>query len=193
MTRTFVALLIPDAWIAYLRDVARALQAKSSGFSWVKPENVHLTVRFLGDLDDSGVARARESVRRSAAGLSAPVSRLGRLGAFPRMDRPRVLWVGLSQGEKEVEAVAAQVNVGLERDGFGPLDKPFRAHLTVARARDRVVAPHETAASLELGELLGQPPPASPLGRLAVMKSELHPSGARYNVLEELRLPEPAP
>lgn len=190
MTRTFVALLIPDAWIAYLRDVARALQAKTSGFSWVKPENVHLTVRFLGDLDDSGVARARESVRASAAGLSAPISRLGRLGAFPRMDRPRVLWVGLSQGEREVEAVAHQVNVGLERDGFGPLDKPFRAHLTVARARDRAVGPDETAAS---PELLGEPPPASPLGRLAVMKSELHPSGARYNVLEELRLPEPAP
>ncbi len=186
MTRTFVALLIPDAWIAYLRDVARALQAKTSGFSWVKPENIHLTVRFLGDLDDAGVTRVRESVRRSAGGLSAPMARLGRLGAFPRMDRPRVLWVGLSQGEKEVEAIAARVNGGLERDGFGPIDKPFRAHLTVARARDRASAPDESAA-------LPEPPPASPLDRLAVMKSELHPSGARYNALEELRLPEPAP
>jgi 2'-5' RNA ligase len=186
VTRTFVALLIPDAWIAYLRDVARALRAKTSGFSWVKPENVHLTVRFLGDLDDLGVARARESVRRSAAGLSAPLARLGRLGAFPRMERPRVLWVGLSQGEREAEAVAARINAGLDRDGFGPLDKPFRAHLTVARARDRAVGPDESVS-------LPEPPPASPLGRLAVMKSELHPSGARYNVLEELRLPEPAP
>jgi 2'-5' RNA ligase len=190
VTRTFIALLIPDAWIAYLRDVARALQARTSGFSWVKPENIHLTVRFLGDLDDSGVARARESVRRSAAGLSAPMARLGRLGAFPRMDRPRVLWLGLSRGEKEVGAIAAQVNGGLERDGFGPLDKPFRAHLTVARARDQAVGPDESAASTDA---LPEPPPASPLERLAVMKSELHPSGARYNVLEELRLPEPAP
>lgn len=186
MTRTFVALLIPDPWIAYLRDVARALEPKTSGFSWVKPENVHLTVRFLGDLDDAGVARARESVRGSAAGLSAPIARLGRLGAFPRMDKPRVLWVGLSQGEKEVEAVADRVNRGLERDGFGRSDKPFRAHLTLARARDRALGPGEAAT-------LPEPPPASPIQRLAVMKSELHPSGARYNALEELRLPEPAP
>jgi len=188
VTRTFVALLIPDPWVAYLTEVARALKATTPGFSWVKPENVHVTVRFLGDLDDAGVARARESVRRSAAGLSAPVARPGRLGAFPRMDRPRVLWVGLSKGEKEVEAVADAVNQGLERDGFGRPDKPFRAHLTLARAKDGARGLDEAAAAS-----LAQPPPTEPLRRLAVMKSDLHPSGARYNVLEELRLLEPVP
>jgi 2'-5' RNA ligase len=102
------------------------------------------------------------------------------------MDRPRVLWVGLSRGEKEVVAVAAAVNLGLERDGFGPLDKPFRAHLTLARARDGARGLDEAA-----GASLAEPPPPEALHRLAVMKSDLHPSGARYNVLEELRLLEP--
>jgi len=187
VTRTFVAILVSEAWMAYLARVARELKEATDGFSWVKPENVHVTVRFLGDLEDDGVARARESVRRSASPLRAPVARLGRLGAFPSPDRPRVVWVGLSQGEEEVKAIAKAVDRGLERDGFGRSDKPSRAHLTVARARDGARGFDDLARVA-----LPDAPPAEPLRRVTVMKSELHPSGARYNALEEVRLLDPA-
>jgi len=184
--RTFVALLIPESWTEYLRAVARDLATGTSGMSWVKPENVHITVRFLGDLGDDGVRRVRESVRRSAAPLHAPIARLGKLGAFPRPERPRVIWVGLAEGEERVNAVAAAVERGLRDDGFGRSDKPFRAHLTLARVREGA-----TGVGQVLGAKLSEPPPAEPLPRLSVMKSELHPSGARYNVFEEIRLSEP--
>ncbi|MGE5178881.1 MAG: RNA 2',3'-cyclic phosphodiesterase [Bacteroidota bacterium] len=185
-TRTFVALLIPDDWIAWVREVAGGMKPRSSGLSWVKPENAHFTVRFLGNLDDAELQRVRDSVRRSGAPLVAPLARLGRLGAFPRPERPRVLWVGLAQGGAETEAVATAVNEALEADGFGPLDKPFRPHLTLARAREgaRGVADLVRAP-------LPEAPPAGRLQHLAVMKSELHPSGAMYNVLEEIRLLSP--
>jgi 2'-5' RNA ligase len=186
MNRTFIAILIPEVWTEYLAAVARELARGATGLSWVKPENVHVTVRFLGDLDDAGVARVRASVRRSAAPLRAPVARLGRLGAFPRPERPRVVWVGLSEGEEGMKAVAAAVDRGLEEDGFGRAEKPFRAHLTLARVR-------EGAKGVPLlSTPLPEPPPAEPLRRLAVMKSDLHPSGARYNAFEEIRLPDPA-
>jgi len=184
--RTFVALLIPESWTEYLRAVARDLAAGTSGMSWVKPENVHITVRFLGDLGDDGVRRVRESVRRSAAPFQAPVARLGKLGAFPRPERPRVIWVGLAEGDEGVNALAAAVERGLRDDGFGRSDKPFRAHLTLARVRDGA-----SGVGQVLGAKLLESPPAEPLPRLSVMKSELHPSGARYNVFEEIRLPEP--
>lgn len=186
MTRTFIALLIPDSWIAYVRGLGQDLAGRSAGLSWVKPENAHFTVRFLGDLDDEQLVRVRDSVRRSGTGLAAPVARLGRLGAFPRPERPRVLWVGLAQGGAETEALATAVNDGLERDGFGFPDKPFRAHLTLARAR-------EGARGVEtlMRASLSEPPEAEPLHRLAVMKSQLHKSGAMYNVLEEIRLQSP--
>jgi len=187
MTRTFVALLIPESWIEYVRLVARTLEPRSAGLSWVKSENAHFTVRFLGDLDDEQLQRVRDSVRRSATGLVAPVARLGRLGAFPRPERPRVLWVGLTQGGTEADAVATAVNDGLERDGFGFPDKPFRAHLTLARAREGA----RGVADL-LRASLPAPPPAEPLPRLTVMKSELRRTGAMYNVLEEIRLPSPS-
>ncbi len=169
--RTFIAILIPESWTEYLAAVARDLARGTTGLSWVKPENVHVTVRFLGDLGDDGVRRVRESVRRSAAPFRAPVARLGKLG----------------EGEEAVNAVAAAVEHGLRDDGFGRSDKPFRAHLTLARVRDGA-----TGVGPILTAKLPEPPPAEPIRRLAVMKSELHPSGARYNVFEELRLPEPA-
>lgn len=185
--RTFVAILIPDSWTEYLAAVASDLARGTTGLSWVKPENVHVTVRFLGDLGDDGVRRVSESMRRSAAPLRAPVARLGKLGAFPRPERPRVVWAGLSEGEEAVNAVAAAVERGLRDDGFGRSDKPFRAHLTLARVREGA-----TGVGPVLAATLPEPPRAEPLRRLAVMKSELHPSGARYNVFEELRLSEPA-
>jgi RNA 2',3'-cyclic 3'-phosphodiesterase len=185
--RTFVAILIPEAWTEYLRAVARDLGRGTSGLSWVKPENVHVTVRFLGDLGDDGVARLRESVRRSAAPLRAPVARLGPLGAFPRPEHPRVVWAGLAEGQDAVGAVAAAVERGLRADGFGRAEKPFRAHLTLARVREGASGVGSIFAAT-----LPEAPPAEPLPRLAVMKSELHPSGARYNVFEEIRLPAPA-
>lgn len=186
MTRSFVAILLPDAWTTYLRDSLRQFSEKVPGVSWVRPENMHVTVRFLGDLTDADVAGVRDSVRRSAASLRAPVARLGQLGAFHNPKRATVLWVGFGQGEEEMEALARAIDEGLARDGFGRADKPFRAHVTVARPR-----PGVGFAAL-MDHPFRNPPPEEPLRRLAVMKSDLHPSGARYTVLEELRLLEPA-
>lgn len=186
MTRTFVALPIPPDWADYLGGVCRDLSRGTRGLSWVKPENLHLTVRFLGDLGDSGVARVREAVRRAAEPLAAPPARLGALGAFPNLLRPRIVWIGLAEGEEAVSDVARAVNEGLERAGFGRADKPFRAHLTLARVR-------EGAGGLEaLRDAPPMaPPPAAFLDRILVMKSDLQPSGPRYTALEEVRLRPP--
>ncbi len=183
MTRTFVALMIPAGWAEFLGAFGRDLAPGMSGLSWVKPENLHLTIRFLGDLGDSGVRRVCDSVESSAAPVVAPVARLGGLGAFPNIARPRVLWVGLAEGADEVTALARTVNEALNRKGFDPPDKPVRPHLTLARVRDG-------AKGLErLREVaLPQPPSASALDRICVMKSELHPSGARYTPLQEIHL-----
>ncbi len=186
MTRTFVALMIPSEWAEYLGGVSRGLGGHMSGLSWVKPENLHLTVRFLGDLGDSGVRRVCDSVTRSAGAKRAPWASLGGLGAFPSLDRPRVLWVGLAVGADEASEVAGAINDALRKDGFGSPDRPFRPHLTLARVRER-------AEGLDALRSARVPPPPGPasLDRICVMKSELHPAGARYTALTEIRLRPP--
>jgi len=186
LTRTFVALLLPEDWMDYLAGVSRELSAGTSGFSWVKPENFHLTVRFLGDLGDSGVRRVCDTVIEAASPLPAPRARLGELGAFPNLERPRVLWVGFAEGGRELETVGKSVNDALRKAGFGPPDKPFRPHLTLARVR-------EGARGLDrMREAALSPrPDAGLLDRIVVMKSDLHPSGSRYTALTEVRLRTP--
>jgi 2'-5' RNA ligase len=185
-TRTFVALLLPPAWTEYLARVAEQLREGTSGLSWVKPGNVHVTVRFLGDLGNSGVKRACDAVARAAEPIEAPVARLGGLGGFPSLARPRVLWMGFAEGEDAVRAVGDAVNEGIRRAGFGPPEKPFRPHLTLARVR-------EGAKGLDRIRAAAVPPPPPPerLARVCVMKSELHPTGSRYTALTEVRLRPP--
>jgi 2'-5' RNA ligase len=186
LTRTFVALLLPEVWMDYLAGVSRTLAAGTSGFSWVKPENFHLTVRFLGDLGDSGVRRVCDTVTQAASPLHAPRARLGELGAFPNLQKPRVLWVGFAEGGPELETAGKAVNDALRKAGFGPADKPFRPHLTLARVR-------EGARGLDRVREATLPPrpDAGLLDRIVVMKSELHPSGSRYTALTEVRLRTP--
>jgi 2'-5' RNA ligase len=109
---------------------------------------------------------------------------LGAIGAFPSLEKPRVLWVGVSAGEGELLALGRRVNAAIDAAGFERADKPFRPHLTLGRVR-------EGARGFEA--LRGYAPPTPPdpvrLDRIVVMKSDLHPSGARYTALREVRLP----
>ena len=188
MVRTFVALLIPDEWAAYLGRVEQDLKEGITGVSWVRAENLHFTLRFLGDLGDSGVRRAGEAVRRGAQEAGAFAARVGSLGGFPSLERPRVLWAGLATGSEEASALARAVNEALRRDGFGPPDKPFRPHLTLGRVRE---------GARGIDALRDYAPPPAPaeavLDRVALMKSDLHPAGARYTPLVEVRLRQPGP
>jgi RNA 2',3'-cyclic 3'-phosphodiesterase len=188
MVRSFVALLIPEAWARYLGEVTRQLSEKTSGLSWVRAQNFHVTLRFLGDLGDSGVARAGRAVARAAEPIPAFSARLGDFGAFPTLDRPRVFWASLGEGSEEAIALADAVNGELKRDGFGRPDKPFRAHVTLARVRER-------ARGLEALRSFDRPPPPERalLDRVALMKSDLDPAGSRYTALLEVRLRPPGP
>ncbi|HEY6572067.1 MAG TPA: RNA 2',3'-cyclic phosphodiesterase, partial [Candidatus Eisenbacteria bacterium] len=165
---------------------SRDLAGQVHGVSWVRPGNLHMTLRFLGDLGESGAARVGDAVERGAAGAEAPLAELGRLGGFPSLDRPRVVWVGIARGEPELLALGRRVNAAIDAAGFDRADKPFRPHLTLGRVR-------EGARGLEAlrGYAPPPPPPGALLDRIVVMKSDLHPSGSRYTALREVRLPSP--
>ncbi len=184
--RTFVAIPVPRTWGEYLIAVGRSLATVVSGVSWAKPENLHLTLRFLGDLGAEDAVRLGEVVARGAEGGTSVLAELGGLGAFPHLDRPRVLWVGIARGEPELQGLAHRVNAAVDAAGFPPDDKPFRAHLTLGRVR-------EGARGFDALRSFALPPrpPAAPLDRILVMKSDLHPTGARYTALREVRLPPP--
>jgi 2'-5' RNA ligase len=172
--RVFLALFPPPEVQAAAAAAIDRLRGPGDRVSWVKPENLHYTLRFLGEVEESDARRAGEAAAEAAAAHRAFDAALGGLGAFPDGGRARVLWVGLSEGEEPMLALAREVERSLERRGFEPEARPFAAHLTIGRVRDP--GRDWTEALVEAA------PPAARwrVDRVLLIRSTLSPEGSRY-------------
>ena len=158
-----------------------ALRANRAAVSWVSRDNLHCTMRFLGEVDDSIVGRARDALRQAAAGHACFGAALGGFGAFPTARRARVLWMGMLQGAEPMRLLAASIETALLERGFEPADQEFEPHLTVGRVR---TSGDWTTALIEAPtvEIRFQ------VRRLQLVQSTLGPGGSRYERLAELEL-----
>ncbi len=147
----------------------------------VRPELWHLTLRFLGEVDEVAGDRILREVDGADRGPAFGL-RWGSLGAFPRPRRANVLWLGVDQGEREAERLAVVVEEAVEAAGFPPEDRPFRCHLTLARIRPD----QDVTGVLEAVPPLGL---AMPVDRVVLYRSHLGPGGPRYEEVEAFPLP----
>ncbi len=137
--RIFVAVFPPPEVRRALVGAARELPVVGE-VRWARPENVHLTLKFLGDVsqEDLGrLAEVLEPVRERHEPFEAGISGFG---AFPSTRRARILWAGIGEGAEELRALARDVEESLEPLGFEREDRTYVPHLTLGRARGRPVA-----------------------------------------------------
>jgi 2'-5' RNA ligase len=185
--RIFVAVALNAALREAVAGLRSRLNAAASSLRWVPPGNLHLTLKFLGEIAERRVARVTDAVRE-VAGRARPFSIvLAGMGAFPSPRRPRVVWVGVGQGADELVALARDLDTTLRRMKFPKEARPFRPHLTVARAKQSGPVPDLAGP---LGALGGVVVGTQAVDALFVMESMLHPSGAIYRPVEEMRLGE---
>jgi 2'-5' RNA ligase len=186
--RNQIARIQEDLKTALARELPRAVH-----LSWVRPASIHLTIKFLGDIDEQIIEPLREAlavVFNDQGAISIP---LERLGAFPSSQAPRVLWVGATerweQGDeaKRLAELHAAVEARCDSFGFAPDSRPLSPHLTLARIK---------AGGREFGQAVagsGRLDRPLTVGSLAVesvalMKSELKPTGSVYTKVWEVRL-----
>jgi 2'-5' RNA ligase len=175
-TRTFLALPLPAPVRAALAELRAALPPPPRGLRGAALAQAHLTLVFLGDLDDDALAEVRAQARAVAVGTAAFDAGLAGLGAFPSPGRARVAWAGWGSGAEEVVALQSALAAALDR----PRDpRPFTPHVTLARARDPVDARAWLAAVPD-----GWRSPAWRVDGLDVVASELRREGAVHEVLE---------
>ena len=190
MIRAFVAILLTDATRQAVAAEIERLRPFGRAVAWVPPQNLHLTLQFLGEQPDDRLSEAGAALEEAAAGAAPFTATLHGLGAFPGLERPRILWVGVAQGGMEVRALQVRVAAALEARGFPPESRPWHAHLTIGRVFDerrwrREASPGLREAITRLGSTsFGEVPVAS----IALMRSDLHPSGARYSELRAFEL-----
>ncbi|MGH2478343.1 MAG: RNA 2',3'-cyclic phosphodiesterase [Ktedonobacteraceae bacterium] len=184
MTRTFIALELDTSQQQLLGNIVRQGRQLLPDLGWVDPTGIHLTLAFLGELDDPALAKA-EKAASTAAAQSNPFSyRLSGLGTFGPARYPRVLWMGVSEPSGMLDVVQRALSLALEREGFASEKRPFSPHLTLARIK----TPLNPEQLQFLQQLLSHHQFASPnyrVTRLYVMKSELARSGARYSCLRD--------
>jgi 2'-5' RNA ligase len=168
---------VPDA----LERLLGELRERFPRARWVRPENVHATLAFLGDTSRERIPDALDALAKAVADHSAFGVRLSGLGAFPSAGRPRILWLGLTEGAERLAALQMSIMQALSRAGFRSDEKPFVPHLTLARVRDPRDARGWEAAAAEVRADLG---PAWVSG-VGLMESELRREGARYMLVGE--------
>ena len=185
--RLFVAVNVDPSLRPPLVEIQGKLRATPAPVSWVKPENLHFTLKFLGEISETHVPALREAFRRSQVGIRSFALSLGGVGAFPPKGRPRVIWVGVEQGTEEMVGLRDRIDEILLPLGFPREKRPFQPHLTLGRVKNvgRLDALLEGLRSAEVGHV----------GRMQVrcvelMQSQLHPGGAIYTSVEAVPLGE---
>jgi 2'-5' RNA ligase len=150
---------------------------------WVRPEGIHLTLKFLGDQPPDRIERIGEELSRWAQGGSPLDLEIGNAGAFPDLARPRVLWVGVHEPSGRLVGSVDRLEKGLETLGIRKEDRPFRPHLTLARVKDRLTPDGLETLRGQLERLAGERIGEQRAEAVTLLRSDLRPSGAVYTVL----------
>ncbi|HKA25191.1 MAG TPA: RNA 2',3'-cyclic phosphodiesterase [Candidatus Eisenbacteria bacterium] len=178
--RVFVAVFPPNGIQDRLFALIERVRRPADGMSWVKRDNLHYTLRFLGELEAPRAVAVCRAGNEAVRGMAPFTARLGAAGAFPNFRQPRVLWIGMAEGGPELELMAASLDEALRREGFGGPERPFAPHLTLGRVRDPGAGSRAAEALREEG-VEG----SFSIGAMTVVQSKLHPRGSIYTPLAE--------
>jgi len=189
MTRTFIALALDESLHRYLDGIMHRMAQELPGLRWVDPGGIHLTLAFLGELNDQQVSEAINATELAARTVPPFDYRLSHPGIFGSPDRPRVIWIGVDEPSGRLIHLHQQLNRELERRGFAIDTRPFSPHLTLSRVK----APLKAEEQQRLRRILAGKDfqPSSPfchVHHISVMKSELSRTGASYTCLLNVSL-----
>lgn len=186
--RSFVAILLSEEVRGAVAGEIARLRPLAPRVSWVSSGNVHLTVKFLGEIPPEALEAVKQALGEAVVGVAPFRLRFRGLGAFPEGSRPRVLWVGVAEGGEAAEALHSRVEAALARRGFPREARRFSPHLTIGRVREpRGLGRLEEAISRDAGVDFGR----LDVEELWLMRSDLAPTGARYTELARFRLAAP--
>ncbi|MBC7188086.1 MAG: RNA 2',3'-cyclic phosphodiesterase [Calditrichaeota bacterium] len=182
--RTFIAIDIPAAQKEQIAQLQATLRRVGGRISWTRPEGIHLTLKFLGDVDQAQIPAVAEAVARASRQVAPFEVSIAGVGAFPNFRQPRVLWVGIEEPTGRLKTLARAIEEELRPLGFPPEGRDFSPHLTLGRVKDprgvESVVRALQQANFAAGTFVAH--------EVRVMKSDLKPTGAEYTALHHIAL-----
>ena len=188
--RLFLAIDIPSHARETVVSIQNRFKTLGLNASWVQPENIHLTLKFLGDTPLEQVAKIKKSVSEAVDSISVCKVALDGIGVFPNFKKPRVLWVGLKDPHKHLNVLQENIDAKMMKLGFPRERKHFAPHLTLARIKHAKGKIKESFEDLKR-EVESIPPMDSEffqVDSVRLIQSELTPKGSIYTILEKFPL-----
>ena len=183
--RTFVAVPVPGAVTDFITQIQNRLKTSRINIRWIPAANIHLTLKFLGDIEPARVPEIKTQLD-AASRLTTPfVLNAKGVGVFPNRRQARVMWVGLIGDLGQLERFKQTIESGLASLGFKRDRRPFRAHLTIGRMRQR---PDPKALGVLVEPLKDETGEPFTIDQIRFYQSVLRPSGAEYKLLHTASL-----
>jgi len=183
--RSFIAVAMDEGIIARLAALQQELRRAEAPVSWVRPEGMHLTLKFLGNVPEGQIPRIGDALQGVTAARAPFRICVEGAGAFPNLRRPRVVWADVREGREALIELAAAVDAALAGLGFPPEDRPFSPHLTLGRVKapnhlEHLAALIQSHVDDRFGEMTAR--------EVILFRSELSPNGAKYTPLRRAAL-----
>lgn len=182
--RAFVSISIPDDLKQGIGSLLERLKrADLFSIRWVKADTVHVTLKFLGDVETGRLEPILKSLKGALAGVEPFSMQVRGMGVFPNPSFPRVIWLGLTDNLDRMRDLVGRVNRALQEFGFERDEQGFQPHLTLGRVKSLVqkgtlIRKIQEFKDLEIGSLM--------VDRIFLMKSDLNPGGASHTPLGEI-------
>lgn len=180
--RCFIAVALPETVKDSLGDVLNILRKSPASVRWIPPENIHLTIKFLGQTDQSLITPMKESLNKKLLTYKPFYITITDVGCFPNERRPRLVWIGIKRSES-LSNLQKEIDADLVKFGFSLEKREFSPHLTIGRVK----AQHDLPGMLRmLKELRSSSFANMEVKSISLMQSILKPAGAQYFTLAEI-------
>ena len=181
--RSFIAMELPQDLKVQLAKLQSRLKTDRPRVKWVSPDGIHLTLKFLGDVDAARIAQVTQAMTEAVKGIQSFELTVGQLGVFPNPQKVQVVWVGLEGDLTTLDSLYRQLEDSMAKIGFPPENRGFKPHLTLARVGNEALPDERkrfgdlvTACKADINYSMKA-------SSLSLMKSVLAPSGASYTRL----------
>jgi 2'-5' RNA ligase len=183
--RTFVSIEIPDDIKKKISELIEKAKLHLTPVKWVENKNLHVTLKFVGQVEDEKIMSITDCVKESIKGTKPFTLSFAGMGLFPNAEHPSVLWVGISKGSDKAKDLAEKIECRITKEGYRGEEKDFTAHLTIGRIKEKIDIDSlskfvQKNGNVDLGSIK--------VDHVSVMKSTLRPAGPVYDEIEKITL-----
>lgn len=186
--RTFIAIELPTSIKDSLSGLQEKLKISGADVKWVQPHNIHLTLKFLGEINDKKLDKIISILEEIAKDKDPFRIRISSLGAFPKMNFPRVIWVGVDKGDNQTKEMAKALEEKITKLGIPKEDRSFSTHITIGRTRSTLNRERLVEALSSLANKLDEENLEFAVTKITLFKSTITPKGPIYEILKETNL-----